>query len=310
MICRHIAYLCRMAYTRIYNRHTAILKYITANSRPTTKDIKNYLNQLGEVVDERTILRDILSIEVEFGYEFTRKGIHPNKWYHIESEPDDKSLVFKYMEQAHLADMFKSEVKHGKDNRKAVFLEDIELSNGLEHLKSLLSAIRGNHKVLMHHQKFGAETTIRKVCPLFIKQFRHRYYLIAREDETGKTKSFGLERIVMIERLEESFTFRKEDDHDSMFSHVIGLFDNEKDPIRIRIWSKPGHIGYLRSVKIHSSQVEIGESDGGALFEFEVVPNYEFFQTILMMESNVKIVSPESVVERMKTMLNGILENY
>ena len=95
-----------------------------------------------------------------------------------------------------------------------------------------------------------------------------------------------------------------------MYGHVIGLHGNEEAPETIRLWSETTHAGYLRSVKLHHSQHEVGETDGGVVFELHLVPNYEFFQQILMMESRVRILSPASAIDHMKAMLVGILERY
>lgn len=299
-----------MAYSRIYNRHGYILDFIKRNKRPTTKHIVSFLHSLGEGVDERTVQRDIKTIENELDYVIERKGSHPNKWYEIVEEPGEKTLVSRYLEHAGLADMLQKEALREKKGRKAVFVDDTQIAHGLEHISPILSAIRSTRKLEIEHQKFGASKTIRTVSPLFLKQFKHRWYLIAREERTEKVKSFGLDRIQKVTVLDTTFKFRKEDNHDSMFSHVIGLYGNEEKPQLIRFWSEKHHAGYLRSVKIHHSQTEVGEMNGGIVFEVDVVPNYEFFQQVLMMEAKVKILSPEFAVDRIKVMLSGILERY
>jgi predicted DNA-binding transcriptional regulator YafY len=299
-----------MAYSRIYNRHGYILDFIKRNSRPTTQHIVNFLHGLGEGVDARTVQRDIITIENELGYVIERKGSHPNRWYEIMEEPEEKTLVSRYLEHAGLAEMLQKEAAYGKKGRKAVFLDDTQITHGLEHISSILSAIRSNRKLEIEHQKFWTAPTTRTVSPLFLKQFRHRWYLIAREEETEKVKSFGLDRMLQATVLNNAFRFRKEDDHDAMFSHVIGLYDNEEEPQQIRFWSELSHAGYLRSVKIHRSQKETGDLDNGIVFEVNVVPNYEFFQQMLMMEAKVRILSPEPVVSTMQKMLKGILQRY
>ncbi|MBL4586418.1 MAG: WYL domain-containing protein [Flavobacteriales bacterium] len=299
-----------MAYSRIYNRHGYILDFIKRNNHPRTKDIIDFLHGLGEGVDARTVQRDIKTIENELDYIIERKGTHPNKWYEITAEPDEQLLVNRYLEHVGFAEILRQEAVHEKKGRKAVFLDEMQLTRGLEYISPILSAIRSNRKLEIAHQKFGADATRGKVSPLFLKQFRHRWYLIAREEQTEKVKSFGLDRISAIEMLNESFKFRNEDDHDAMYSHVIGLYENENESQTIQIWSEMNHAGYLRSVKIHHSQREIGEQDTGIIFEVNLVPNYEFFQQILMMEARVKILSPTAVQQRMKAILMGILARY
>jgi|GEM_PF-2325117 len=299
-----------MAYARIYNRHGYILDYIRRNSRPTTDDIVNFLHGLGEGVDERTVQRDIRTIENELDYVIERKGLHPNKWYKIVEEPEEKTLVSRYLEHAGLAEMLRKEATKKRNQRRSIYLDETQMTEGLGHVPVILEAIKNSAKLNVSHCKFGGEPTERKVYPLFLKQYRHRWYLLAREDESGRTKSFGLDRILSVEPTDGTFQFTEQDDHEAMYGHVIGLYGNEEAPETIRLWSETAHAGYLRSVKLHHSQREIGEMDGGVVFEFFLVPNYEFFQQILMMESKVRILNPQTVVKRMKAMLIGILELY
>lgn len=299
-----------MAYHRIYNRQARILEYIRNNSRPTTKDILKFLHREGEVVDARTVQRDIKTIENELDYVIIRKGTHPNKWYEIEEEPDELTLVSRSLQHVHLAGLLREEAKLEKRQRRAVFLDDAQLTRGLEHFSVLLSAIRARKKVRITHRKFGYEETIRVVSPLFLKQFGPRWYIVAKENETEIRKTFGLDRITSVEKMDEEFGFSEDDDHDQLFGHVIGLYQNEEEPITIRIWSEKEHAGYLRSVKLHSSQQELFEEDGGVVFEIQVVPNYEFFQQLLKMEATVKVLDPENVVNQFKRIVSSILEVY
>ncbi|MBP9152215.1 MAG: WYL domain-containing protein [Flavobacteriales bacterium] len=299
-----------MAYARIYNRHGYILDFIKRNSRPTTEDIVNFLHGLGEGVDERTVQRDIKTIENELDYVIERKGSHPNRWYEIVEEPEEKTLVSRYLEHAGLAEILRKEATKKHDQRRSIYLDETQMTEGLGHVPVILEAIKNSTKLNVSHCKFGGRPTERKVCPLFLKQYLHRWYLLASEDESGKTKSFGLDRILKIEVTDETFQFTEQNGHDAMYGHVIGLYGNEEAPETIRLWSETTHAGYLRSVKLHHSQREVGESEKGVIFELHVVPNYEFFQLILMMESRVCILSPSSAIDRMKAMLVGILKRY
>ena len=270
----------------------------------------NFLHGLGEGVDERTVQRDIKTIENELDYVIERKGSHPNRWYEIVEEPEEKTLVSRYLEHAGLAEILRKEATKKRDQRRSIYLDETQMTEGLGHVAVILDAIKNNIKLIVSHCKFGGEPTERKVCPLFLKQYRHRWYLLAREDESDRTKSFGLDRILSVEPTDETFQFAEKDNHEVMYGHVIGLHGNEEAPETIRLWSETTHAGYLRSVKLHHSQHEVGETDGGVVFELHLVPNYEFFQQILMMESRVRILSPASAIDHMKAMLVGILERY
>ena len=162
--------------------------------------------------------------------------------------------------------------------------------------------------ISIDYHKFDQETRSRIVCPFYLKQFRKRYYLIARDTSDDHIKSFGLDRIESLSILTETFTPEK--NVERLFDNVIGFFELDGEPEIIQIWSEKYNANYMRTLRLHHSQKEIGEQDGGVVFELKVVPNFEFFQEVLRMADNVKIISPESVRKKMKERVTTISGYY
>ena len=296
-----------MAYSRIYARHCAIIDYIRSSKRPTAKDVATHLQGLGEDVTIRTVQRDIDRISV--GMEVIKCGSHPDHWYEIAGNSEESTMARTYLEHALMADIMQGEMAAERKHGKVMFTESPGLASGLGHVPLLIAAIRSGNKVRMVYKKFSCEESVREVCPLFLRQYQKRWYLIAR-DADDRPKTFGLERMVKVERLVEQFKPRKGENHDSMFANVIGLFESEAEPVSIRFWSEEYHAHFLRSVPLHASQQEVGREGKGSLFELTVVPNYEFFQTMLMMGDKVQIVSPEQVRIEIKELIAEMLEAY
>lgn len=298
-----------MAYTKIHNRHHLIIQYIKRHSRPSTTDIHEYLIDLGETVSKRTVERDIENINYNLGFEIERKGSHPHYWYEIESEPEAELMASSYLEFAMMAELMRGELEHKTSYEKAVYL-DHPLSEGLHHVSRIVPAIRKNHKLSIEHAKFGDEMRERIICPLYLKQFRKRWYVIARDTEDEIVKSFGLDRINTVTELTESFEKMPDEVADAIFTNVIGLFYKDGEPTRIRFWSEAYNANYLRTLKLHHSQIEIGPADDGFVFELEVVPNPEFYYEILKMGENVKVLGPEIVRVEMKRIAKTLVSYY
>jgi len=298
-----------MAYTKIHNRHHLIVEYIKRNSRPSTKGIHKYLVNLGEMISKRTVERDIENINYNLGFEIERKGSHPYFWYEIESEPEADQMASSYLEFAMMAELMRGELEHKESYEKAVYL-DHPFSEGTHHVPRIVPAIRKNHKLCIEHAKFEEDGRERIICPLYLKQFRKRWYVIARDTEDGIIKSFGLDRISSVTELAEEFKKNPNEVADAIFTNVIGLFHKDGEPTTIRFWSGAYNANYLRTLKLHQSQIEIGPLNDGFEFEIKVVTNPEFFYEILKMGENVKVLSPESVRTEMRGIAKTLTSYY
>jgi predicted DNA-binding transcriptional regulator YafY len=183
-------------------------------------------------------------------------------------------------------------------------------SKGLEWLPILVKAIRSRQAVSLQYTKFLAETSVRQVQPYFLKQFRKRWYLMAKDSKDDCLKSFGLDRMTEVRAVSAKFLDDIVPNGNDLFRNVIGLNHSDLEPVEIRLWSEYHNAHYLRTLRLHPSQRELGDKYNGILFELNVVPNYEFFQEILRMSSHVRILSPASVRIQMKEMLLKMLSEY
>lgn len=302
-----------MSYSSVYQRHQSIVNYLRKHrsQRPRTADLRNHLGRLGIEVSLRTVERDIIKINEELGMRIVRCGSHPDHWYELD-ENDTTTLVGDFLDHALLADMMREELAEREHGEQVMFLDGLRPANGLEHMPLLARAARTRHKARIVHRKFGEELAIERiVCPLFLKQFQQRWYLVARESKGGDLRSFGLERIEEAELLPETFRPRKTDTHNELYGHVFGLFEREHDPVLVRLWSSRFHANYLRTLPLHPSQGEEPEElDGGVVFTFFLTPNYEFLQAILKMETHVQLLSPERAVNELREILKEMWEMY
>jgi proteasome accessory factor B len=242
--------------------------------------------------------------------EITKRGTHPRHWYEIDSEPEERPVASTYLEYAMMTDIMRKEVEDEKKHGKVIFLDYPVMTSGLNNIPLLIPAIRERNMVNMAYRKFSGEESVREVCPLYFKQYRKRWYLLARDTGDNRVKCFGLERIVSVERLTKKFRQREGEDHDSIYANAIGLFDCDSNPVTIRFWSEAYNANYVRSVPLHPSQEEMERTENYSIFEVTVVTNFEFFQSILMMGDKARILSPNSVKARIKDIITNMLGYY
>lgn len=293
----------------IMERYLKIIEHIRNpnRKRPTVKSIQEDLEDEGFYITKRSLQRDILDIPEKTDFEIVRKGKHPTFWYEIESVPEEMPIAFSYLEHTMMAGVMRDELQHEKLDRKSIIFDHPQ-SEGTQHIPKCVKAIRKNQMLSMDYHKFGEPVSTRIVCPYYLKQFRKRWYLIARDTKDDKIKSFGLDRIEALFLLTETFTPEK--NLERLYKYVIGFFENDARPEKIQLWSESYNAHYIRTLRLHHSQKEVGERDGGIVFELNVVPNFEFYQEVLRMSENVKIIGPEHVKRDMKDLVNRVAEYY
>lgn len=287
-----------------------IVEFIRDRKRPTVRDIVKFLAEQDIEVSKRTVERDLDNIKYDLDIEIKRCGTHPNYYYTIQSEPETRPITCSYLEHAMMADVMRSEMEAEKKYGRTLFPDRPLPAQGLNNIPLIVPSIRARKQIRIGYRKFNGDESERDVCPLFLRQFRKRWYLIARDTKDGIPKTFGLERITSVQQTEKRFKPKDGEDYDSLFANVIGLFESNAAPVTVRFWSEDYNANYLRSVPLHESQRELERADNGAVFELSVVPNYEFYQAMLMMGDKVRVLSPESVREGMRATISTMMGYY
>jgi proteasome accessory factor B len=297
-----------MSDLKSYSRQAAIVAFIRRSKKPTTGTILQYLQSEGYSATVRTVQRDLQEIPYLTDVEVIRHGSHPNLWYEVKDSPEERPLLCSYMEKMVLADVMRRELENRQNGPQVIFPDGPVMTKGLEYFATIVKSIRAGNMLALHYRGFNGKESEREVAPLFLREYRKRWYLVARDAEHAKT--FGLDRIDGLSITDKTFKPKKGEDFETMFGHVIGLFENDEDPITITFSSEDYNANYLRSVPLHQSQREIGSNDHGPIFEITVVPNYEFYQTMLMMREMVEIIGPGKVREGMRGLLEKMVVKY
>lgn len=181
-------------------------------------------------------------------------------------------------------------------------------AKGSDYLGALLESIKQTHCIELEYQKFTADSSSTYLLhPYLLKEYRGRWYLIAFDPKKNDYRTFGLERIVKINHLNERFELKADFNPDRFFSHSIGITEADTAPqdIILRCHDQLKH--YLISQPIHHSQVQL-EQDGD--FKIHVLITYELINIILGFGHQLEVVSPNSLRKIIASRLKSALSNY
>jgi predicted DNA-binding transcriptional regulator YafY len=199
----------------------------------------------------------------------------------------------------------------GINTDKYVQFETMPSTRGSEFLEPILDAIKGKNKIQFLYQSFSdTEGKLRRVHPYLLKEYRHRWYLICKNELKDKVQTFGLDRISELTLLEEKFSIDNQFDPNLFFSHSIGITANNGNPEKIVFQTDDLLSKYLLSQPLHESQVYLGGKKNKHQFSLFLLPSYELKMILLGYGSALKVLEPQSLCEEIKSTLKEMTKNY
>ena len=195
--------------------------------------------------------------------------------------------------------------------KSRILLEDVP--SGQVYLHAIIDAMKENRVLNITYKSFWSEKErTYNVQPLCIKLFRQRWYLVVRYDKPGYSPWVcALDRILMLEKTEESFTMPKDWDAEEYFDGFIGVLcydDCKKEIVKIKVSTSQAN--YLRSLKLHESQEEVERNDGHSIFTYYLRPTYDFQQELLWNGEEVEVLEPQWLRNEMAKRIERMLDLY
>ena len=198
--------------------------------------------------------------------------------------------------------------------KPVILLEKNESLKGLKFIDPLYKAILAKKPVKIIYKSFKARDMQRFIfSPFFLKEFRNRWFVYGWKKGAGMLYNLALDRIhEMGVAPEETYQENNVIDPDTFFDNLIGVTKNINDKAhRVRFWAAPAQVPYIETKPLHNSQFVVQRNeDGSAIFQMEVVLNYELEKDLLGFGEGVKVLSPRILVHNMSRRLRQAADNY
>ena len=273
-------------------------------------DIDAYLAQQSELQDENfniskrqfsRVLKDISSIfELDIDYDASRDVYYINE----ETESDITSRRLEAL------DTFNA-LKIGKDTSQIVHFEKRH-PQGTEHLISLIQAIKKGVQIQFSYQKFWDNiSTARTVEPYALKEFKNRWYLVAKDKKDEKIKTFGLDRLFNLISTENKVIVPNTFNIDNYFQHCFGIITPDGgQPDEIILSFSPRQGKYVKTMPLHESQVVLVDNDKELRIQLKLFRSYDFLLEVLSHGDDVKVISPPKLAEQITAKYKNALKRY
>jgi predicted DNA-binding transcriptional regulator YafY len=191
--------------------------------------------------------------------------------------------------------------------------EKNDLLIGIHWLDYLYKSIINREVLNLKYKSFKSRTENDYIIyPYLLKEYRNRWFLLAKFKKSNQLMTFALDRIQDITiATNEIFVPNNEFDLSTFYKPVIGVTrDLYTKPTVITFIANHYHSPYIVTKPIHWSQTLIEKKVEGCVFTIEIIPNFEFEKEILGFGEGIKVIAPSHLVGRFKRNVRLMYENY
>lgn len=288
------------------SRYLLILKKLKVKPYSTYEELQAYIENQFEYLQmqddylqigfsKRTLQRDIKEIRNNFGIdiEFSKS----QKGYFI-SQNENENMNFQRMMEAF--DMFNS-LNLAQDLTPFIHLEK-RRPQGTENLYGLLHAIKNRLKIKFTYQKFWEdELSQRLVEPYALKEFKNRWYIIAKDSKDNGIKSFALDRLTNLEITTQTYQYPDNYSIEQSYRYCFGIISpSGEEPQDVILSFDPFQGKYIKTLPLHHTQQVLEDNDEETKFKLKVCVTHDFLMELLSFGKYLKVIEPKSLADKIK----------
>ena len=279
----------------------------------TLKEINDYYQYSslyeGEEILPRTFLRykdyidETFPCYIEYNQRTGKYELHRRQALYGE----DDSLYDYLLSAYHIEGMTELALKH----RDKIMLS--EAPTGVENVQIILEAIDQRKGIECEYYSFNRKTVKHQLLiPYFLRTWEQRWYLAAEPDNRHHGIAiFALERMEDIKLTDDKMYPSNKITAEEYFDGSFGVnHSDDQKPEMIRIKVYGAQVEYVRALPIHESQKEIETTSEWSIFEYRLVPCYNFYQQLLWHREKLEVIEPLAVREELKSTMQKMLGLY
>lgn len=288
------------------SRYLLILKKLKVKPYSTYEELQSYIENQFDYLQmqddtlnigfsKRTLQRDIKEIRNIFGidieYSKSQKG------YFI-SQNENENMNFQRMMEAF--DMFNS-LNLAQDLTPFIHLEK-RRPQGTENLYGLLHAIKNRFQIKFTYQKFWEEElSQRLVEPYALKEFKNRWYIMAKDSKDNNIKSFALDRLTSLEITNLSYQYPDNYSIGQSYRYCFGIISpTDEEPQDIILSFDPFQGKYIKTLPLHDTQQVLVDNDEEMKIKLKLCLTHDLVMELLSFGDNMKVIEPKSLADQIK----------
>jgi predicted DNA-binding transcriptional regulator YafY len=298
-----------MAQLETISRFALIIKKLRKHPA-TFEQIEQFLERESELQgfnfkkSQRTFQRNIQEIKAAFNihiqYDFSKKVYYID--YDANNQVSERMLeAFDTFNALSISDRLSPYISFEQRKPK-----------GTENLNELMQAAKNQVQVSFAYQKYEEEDpSFRTAEPYALKESKNRWYLIAKDLKDSQIKSFGLDRISVLETTNTPFKIPEDFNVDKHFKFSFGVINDENlEPQEVILSFNPFQGKYIKSLPLHPTQEIMLDNEEECRVKLHIFITHDFFMELLSLGDNVKIITPKSLIKDLTYILKNVLKQY
>jgi predicted DNA-binding transcriptional regulator YafY len=260
-------------------------------------------------------------------------SVNSFKLYSQSINEDDKNLL---LYARNLFDVFKGTSIHQEFNnivkrliKDSIILEErdgdlpeqfVHLDKGFhvdskKWLPQILDAILNKKCIEVEYMTNKKVKTKKHLCPYVIKQHNYKWYTVAFDHTSSrdaKTNVFLLDNVIDIGISTKAYIKDEKFDAENYFKYSLGIWhEYNQAPIKVTLEFNQEKVfqGIVNNPLHHSQQI-VDSSNDKLTLTIEVYNSPELYSMIHSYGAGVKVVSPATVIEKVKENARKMLELY
>ena len=298
------------------SRYLIILKKLKATPYTNYQDLLNHIEKQMEYLQmqddtlnmgfsKRTLQRDIKEIRNIFGItiEYSKSA----KGYFISGNETENRHSQRMMEAF---DLFNS-LNLAQDLTPFVHLEK-RRPQGTENLNGLIHAIQNKWQIRFSYQKFWEEEISQRTAdPYGLKEFKNRWYVMAKDNKDGNIKSFALDRLTNLEITNSKFEFPTDYSIEENYRYCFGIIHpNDEVPQDIILSFDLTQGKYVKALPLHATQQILIDNDEELQIKLKLCISHDLVMELLSFGDNMKVLQPKSLANEIKTVHQKAYKQY
>ena len=251
--------------------------------------IYSSLNKEGGKLPQRTFFNHIAAILNTFGIEI--KCDRSLGYYIANNEDLEENGIRQWLLESLSMNNLLNE---SRDMRDRILFEKIPSSQ--RWLSVIVNSMREGTAVELTYQSFWRdEPKTFEAHPWCVKLFKQRWYMLAKSEEYDEPRIYSLdERTLNVVPIKKKLTLPSNFNAEDFFSNYFGIIvGKDCKPSIVQLKVIDDQVKYVESLPLHASQEKIETTPVYSVFQYRLVPTFDFKQEILSRGPKVKVLAPD-----------------
>jgi predicted DNA-binding transcriptional regulator YafY len=193
---------------------------------------------------------------------------------------------------------FKNKLKPSTDPKTILQTDSLVTFEGHEYIERLVYAIDNRYPIQLTYRAYTADQPEkRSLLPIYLKEYRNRWYLLAFKFEEQKIKTYSLDRVKGLRVVEKRSDVNVDFDPAYYFKHSFGITTPDVAVEKVVLGFTNKEVAWVKSLPIHPTQQEEKSIEGYYTISIEVTVSYELYEYILGKTPEIKVFAPESLAK-------------